>query len=181
MPSFVIVVPDDGRNEVSFGPGDWVGEPPIAKTCSCDAVPPFEDVGVPPTVMATYSLPPAVNTVGPDAICAPVWNVHRTFPVLRSNARRLPSPPPAKPRPDAVVVTPPRSGSGVSNFQTRWPVFTSMALIEPWSCQPWSAVPKFPFWTPRKTSPRMNLFRFCAGVSCACTSCDAVSAAALNT
>ncbi len=33
-------------------------------------------------------------------------------------------------------MTPPRSGSGVSNFHTRWPVFTSIALIEPWSCQP---------------------------------------------
>ena len=35
------------------------------------------------------------------------------------------------PTPDAVVVTPPRSGSGVSNFHTRWPVFTSIALIDP--------------------------------------------------
>ena len=32
--------------------------PPIANTWSCDARPPAEEVGVPPTVIATYSLPP---------------------------------------------------------------------------------------------------------------------------
>ena len=32
--------------------------PGSEKTCSHDATPPFDEVGVPPTVMATYSLPP---------------------------------------------------------------------------------------------------------------------------
>ena len=105
--------------------------PPIAKTWSCDASPPPEDVGEPPTVIATYSLPPAVKIVGPPAIWRPVWNVQSTLPVFESNARRTPSPPPAKPTPLAVRLTPPRSGSGVSNFQTRFPVETSIALIEP--------------------------------------------------
>ena len=44
---------------VSADGGDdccWL--PPIAKTCSSDATPPFDDVGVPPTVIARYSLPP---------------------------------------------------------------------------------------------------------------------------
>ena len=40
------------------------------------------------------------------------------------------------PMPLAVTETPPRSGSGVRNFQTRLPVFTLIALIEPWSCHP---------------------------------------------
>jgi hypothetical protein len=31
---------------------------PSANTCSWLAVPPFEEVGVPPTVIATYSVPP---------------------------------------------------------------------------------------------------------------------------
>jgi len=49
--------------------------PPIANTCSCDARPPFDEVGVPPTVIATNSLPPEVKIVGPAAIWRPVWNV----------------------------------------------------------------------------------------------------------
>ena len=112
-------------------------------------MPPFDEVGVPPTVTATYSLPSAAKIVGPDAIGFPVLNVHSVFPFLRSKARTTPSPPPAKPRPLEVVVTPPRSGSGVSNFQTRRPLETSMALIEPWSCQLASAAPKLPFCRPR--------------------------------
>ncbi len=36
-----------------------------------------------------------------------------------------------KPSPLAVTETPPRSGSGVSNFHTRRPVVTSIALTEP--------------------------------------------------
>ena len=105
--------------------------PPIANTCSCDARPPPEDVAVPPTVIATNSLPPEEKIVGPAAIWRPVWKVHRTLPVFESNARSTPSPPPAKPTPVAVRLTPPRSGSGVSNFQTRLPVEMSIALIEP--------------------------------------------------
>ena len=73
---------------------------------------------------------------GPAAICRPVWNFQSTLPVLRSNARKLPSPPPAKPIPLAVIDTPPRSGSGVWNFHTRRPELTSIALIDPWSCHP---------------------------------------------
>ncbi len=128
-----------------------------------------------------YSLPSAEKIVGPAAIWWPVWNFQRIFPVFVSNARRMPSPPPAKPRPLAVVVTPPRSGSGVSNFQTRLPVLTSIALIEPWSCQPASSVPKLPFVRPRNTSPSTNLCFFCVGVSFAWMSTPAVSAAALKT
>src|SRR5580765_1768122 len=45
---------DFGR---SGGGGDCVCEPPRANTCSSDAVPPLEDVGVPPAVIAMYSLP----------------------------------------------------------------------------------------------------------------------------
>ena len=60
-----------------------------------------------------------------------------------------PSPPPAKPSPLAVAVTPPRSGSGVSNFHTRRPVDTLIALIEPWSFQLASAAPNVPFERPR--------------------------------
>src|SRR6185436_5855249 len=40
------------------GGGSPVFEPPSAKTWSSVAVPPFDDVGVPPTVIATYCLPP---------------------------------------------------------------------------------------------------------------------------
>src|SRR6478752_8686085 len=91
------------------------------KTINCAAVPPFDEVGVPPTVIATYSVPPTEKIVAPAAIGLPVLKVQRTFPVFVANARMTPSPPPAKPSPDAVVVMPPRSGSGVWNFQTRWP------------------------------------------------------------
>ena len=50
------------------GFGDSTLLPPIANTWSWDARPPPEDVGVPPTVSAMYSFPPAVKSVGPDAI-----------------------------------------------------------------------------------------------------------------
>ena len=50
------------------GFGDSALLPPIANTCSCDARPPPEEVGVPPTVIAMYSLPPEVKIVGPAAI-----------------------------------------------------------------------------------------------------------------
>src|SRR5258708_40291842 len=56
----------------SLGGGDWVLAPPIAKTCSCEAVPPLDEVGVPPTVTATNSVPPAEKTVGPVSIFGPV-------------------------------------------------------------------------------------------------------------
>ena len=133
-------------------------------------------------MIATYSLPSSpVKIVGPAAIWWPVWNFHSTLPLRTSNARRLPSPSPAKPSPDAVVEPPPRSGSGVWNFHTRLPVFTSIALIEPWSCQPCSSVPKLPFCSPRNTSPSTNLFFFCVGVSFDWIITAAVSAAALKT
>ena len=60
-----------------------------------------------------------------------------------------------------MVVTPPRSGSGVVNFQTRLPVLTSIALIEPWSCQPGRSCPKSPFSSPRKTLPWTSFCFFC--------------------
>ena len=41
---------------------------PSENTCSCETVPPFDDVGVPPTVTATYSLPSREKIVGPAAI-----------------------------------------------------------------------------------------------------------------
>src|SRR4029077_18564255 len=94
-------------------------------------VPPFDEVTVPPTVIATYSVPFTEYSDAPDAIWNPVWNFHNTFPVFASNARRTPSPPPAKPTPEAVVVTPPRSGCGVLNFQATFPVATSIALTDP--------------------------------------------------
>ena len=94
-------------------------------------MPPPDEVTVPPTVIAMYSLPFTEYTDGPDAIWKPVWNFQSTSPVLTSNARRLPSPPPTKPTPDAVVVTPPRSGCGVLNFHAILPVATSIALTEP--------------------------------------------------
>jgi hypothetical protein len=68
----------------------------------------------------------------------------------------------------------------VENFHPRLPVFTSMALIEPWSCHPGSTCPKLPFSSPRKTSPSVNLRFFCVGVSLACVSTEAVSAAPLK-
>ena len=114
-----------------FGGGDSCFEAPSVNTWSSLATPPLEEVGVPPLVIARYSLPSTEKTAGPAAIWWPVWKCQRIAPVLRSNARSVPSPPPAKPSPDAVVVTPPRSGSGVWNFQTRRPVATSMALTEP--------------------------------------------------
>ena len=117
---------------------------------------------------------------GPAAICRPVWNFHNTLPVFRSNARRLPSPPPANPIPLAVIDTPPRSGSGVLNFHTRRPVFTSIALIEPRSCQPGRYEPKSPFCSPRKMSPSRRLRFFCVGVSFFWIITAAVSAAALK-
>ena len=153
---------------------------PSANTISWAAIPPPEEVGVPPTVIATYSVPPIEKIVGPAAIGGPALNVQSTLPVFVENARSTPSPPPSKPRPDAVVVTPPRSGSGVVIFQTRLPVATSMALIEPWSCQPGSSVPKSPFSSPRKTSPT-SLWASWVGVSSAWSSTAAVSAAPLIT
>ncbi len=163
----------------------WVVRPevlsPSPNTNSCETVPPFDDVGVPPTVTATYSRPPFAKTVGPAAIGFPVLNDQSTLPVRRSKARSTPSPPPANPRPLSVVVTPPRSGSGVRSFHTRRPVETSIALIDPWSCQPANAAPKFPFSSPRYTSPSKSLRRFCVGDSFCWISTAAVSAAALNT
>src|SRR3954454_7578948 len=116
--------------------GAWTADsrrddPGSAKTWSCATVPPFEEVGVPPTVIATYSLPSTEEIDGPAGIGFPVWNVHRILPVFRLNARTTPSPPPAKPSPLSVVVMPPRSGSGVWNFHTLRPVETSIALIDP--------------------------------------------------
>src|SRR5581483_11057931 len=116
----------------STGAGDCVLEPPRLKTWICDAwVPPPEDVTVPPTPIAMYSVPFAWETDGPSAIWKPVWNVQRILQLLTSNARKTPSPPPKKPTPPAVVVGPPRSGCGVFVLQTRWPVETSIALSEP--------------------------------------------------
>ena len=45
-------------NAGSAGAGDCCCEPPSPNTWSWLAVPPPDDVGVPPTVIATYSLPP---------------------------------------------------------------------------------------------------------------------------
>ena len=42
------------------GASDCFVSPFSAKICSCDAVPPYDDVGVPPTVIARYSLPCAL-------------------------------------------------------------------------------------------------------------------------
>ena len=64
----------------SGGAGDCDDEPPSAKTCSSVAVPPPDDVGVPPTVIATYSLPPIEKIDAPAAIWWPVWNVQSTLP-----------------------------------------------------------------------------------------------------
>src|SRR6185437_12327256 len=44
------------------------GDPPSENTISFAAVPPFDDVGVPPTVIARYYLPPAEKMVDPAAI-----------------------------------------------------------------------------------------------------------------
>jgi hypothetical protein len=82
--------------------------------------------------------------------------------------------------PPSVVVTPPRSGSGVLNFQRRRPVPTLIALIEPWSFQFGFTVPKLPISSPRKTSPSTSLRRFSVGVSFFCVSTAEVSAAALT-
>ncbi len=43
-----------------LGGGDSSWEPPRANTISPGTTPPFEDVGVPPIVIATYSLPPTL-------------------------------------------------------------------------------------------------------------------------
>ena len=43
-----------------FGGGDCCFEPSSANTWSLVAVPPFDDVGVPPTVIAMYCLPPTL-------------------------------------------------------------------------------------------------------------------------
>ncbi len=64
------------------------------------------------------------------------------------------------------------------NFQTRRPVLTSIALIEPWFRQPGSSVPNSPFARPRKMSPT-SLRCFCVGVSFFWIITPAVSAAAL--
>ena len=45
--------------------------PPIANTCSCDARPPPDEVGVPPTVIATNSLPPDGEDRRPGSDLAP--------------------------------------------------------------------------------------------------------------
>ena len=94
---------------------------------------------------ATYSLPPAAKTVGPDAIGLPVLNVQSTLPVFEVEGAQHAVAAPREAEPARGRVTPPRSGSGVVNFQTRLPLETSIALIEPWSCQPASAPPKLPF------------------------------------
>ena len=53
---------------MASGDGDCVLLPPIANTWSCEASPPPDEVGVPPTVIAMYSLPSAEKIVGPAAI-----------------------------------------------------------------------------------------------------------------
>jgi len=50
------------------GGGDCLSEAPSANTCSSLEMPPFDDVGVPPTVIARYSLPSIEYTDGPAAI-----------------------------------------------------------------------------------------------------------------
>src|SRR5829696_9009023 len=145
------------------GGGDSSFDAPSANTWSFVAVPPLDDVGVPPELIATYCRPATAKIVGPAAIWLPVWNDQRIRPFRRSKARSIPSPPPAKPSPEAVVVTPPRSGCGVLVFHTRRPVLTSIALIDPWSFQPGRYEPNSPFARPRKTSPSRLRF-FCVGV-----------------
>ncbi len=122
-PPTVVATPTGG------GSSFWL--PPSAKTSSTEAKPPFDEVGVPPLVIATYSLPPVAKIAAPAAIWWPVWKCQRIVPVLVSKARSTPSPPPTKPSPLAVVVTPPRSGSGVANFHATWPVATSIASTLP--------------------------------------------------
>ena len=48
----------DAARVSADGGDDCCWLPPIAKTCSSAATPPFDEVGVPPTVIARYSLPP---------------------------------------------------------------------------------------------------------------------------
>src|SRR5262245_29901083 len=65
------------RKRVNDGDSVWL--PPSANTWSWLAtVPPLDEVTVPPTVMAMYSLPFTEYTVGPAAICRPVWKCHST-------------------------------------------------------------------------------------------------------
>jgi hypothetical protein len=45
------------REASSSAAVDFAVVPPSEKTCSSVTVPPFDEVGVPPTVIATYSLP----------------------------------------------------------------------------------------------------------------------------
>src|SRR5262249_8973095 len=71
-----------------FGGGASWCEPPSATPCRPGATPPLDDVGVPPTVIATYSLPSTEKIEGPAAICRPVWNFQSSLPVFRSKARR---------------------------------------------------------------------------------------------
>ena len=72
-----------------------------------------------------------------------------------------------------MVVTPPRSGSGVFVFQTSLPVLTSTAVTEPKSCQPCSSWPKSPLERPRSTSPRTRLRSiFLEVVFCTSTAAD---------
>ena len=78
--------------------------------------------------------------------------------------------------------TPPRSGSGVVNFQTRRPVETSIALIEPWSCQFCSAVAEVAVLRARGTRRRAGTSASSASASASAGSAPtAVSAAALKT
>src|SRR5580765_1464474 len=62
------------------GGGSCVLSPPSPKTMRPGRTPPFDDVGVPPIVIATYSLPSTEKIDGPAAIWRPVWNFQRTLP-----------------------------------------------------------------------------------------------------
>ena len=145
-------------------------------------MPPFDDVGVPPTVTATYSLPPAEKIVGPAAI----WRAGLERPEHLAGLE-------VERAQDAVAAAreaePGRgrrhaAALGLGRLELpdalagRDVDRADRAVVVP----ALSAAPKLPFWSPRKTSPSRNLplllrrRQLLPGSSTA-----AVSAAALNT
>src|SRR5579871_2344784 len=65
-----------------------------------------------PEATVTYCVPLIEYVIGGAPIGQPVWKLHNWSPVLTSNARRLPSSPPLKTRPPAVLTWPLSSEPG---------------------------------------------------------------------
>src|SRR5215471_17217411 len=81
-----------------------------------------------PAATVTYCVPSTSYVIGGAPIGQPVWNFHSSSPVLTSKARRLPSFPPLKTSPPAVLTSPLSSDPGKCFCQTILLVRLSIAV-----------------------------------------------------